>query len=262
MGIMLGGLCRCASADASGESASKPQYSFRKGESLCYGVKYRMVAHQRPSLTDEEDVSGRVWLRISEVQHSEGTRIELSARGGGQIIAGSRQIALQNSSDRRVLLMVKADGSIASVRDLSGQPTTFLTRGPEMFSAAHILLRYVAGSYVLFGLQLPAELPGPGGKWIGYYQRESVMFSSESPKQQSRIERLPVEFTFVGHRMIERRPSLVFACTTDFMDLSSVPVTFHFDPVKGQLVKSEMHAKGLGPRKVDLDMSIVLMQEQ
>ena len=209
-------LAGCQRTTAPAPSAAKaPLFLFHKGEKLTYDLG-----------AGRESSDWRVVLRVLSVRDDGTAEIDSTIAG------------------HRVIIVVKPNGQIARLQDTNGRPTTFARKPPDTKAKAAVLLDLpqmaVAGTYTLFGLQLPARLPGRGGHWTGYQKEEFI--AGLSPHFKVGIKDVSATYTYEGPRMYKGRDCLVFVGRTRAYGATS-PRRFYFDNAKGQLVGCEVQEK-------------------
>ena len=236
-----------------------PKFSFRVGEKLIYQISQHSLAHAGPSAGAGADLEGEAVLTVREVR-SDGTfEIDLTASGKGRIMTGKEVTELESEPPARIMLVVSPNGSIIELQDFAGKPTTLFAvmRTVEAFlNASNAVLTMVASTHTLFGVQVPKDLPPPGGKWSGYYKQEYIQSPDLSRVQ---LKDVAATFTFIGRQEYKGRSCLAFSTNARFMGIpEGLPTTFYFDDAKGQLVGTKLHVAKFGAQRVDVDWSTAL----
>lgn len=224
MVLLAVALAGCQRTTAPAPSAAKaPLFLFHKGEKLTYDLG-----------AGRESSDWRVVLRVLNLRDDGTAEIELV------------------TWKPRFIIAVKPDGQIIRVQDTLGKPATLLKKPSDTKTPLPVLATLdlapmsVAGTYTLFGLQLPARLPARGGRWTGRQKEEFI--AGAGPNFKAGIKDVSATYTYEGPRMYKGRDCLVFVGRTRAYGATS-PRRFYFDNAKGQLVGCEVQEKRRGAQR-------------
>jgi hypothetical protein len=251
------------------------RFTFRKGEKLTYAIDLHLSARAAAKDTSplsgksayRGDLSGEAVLETLEVKADGTAVVKLSCSGKGKMFAGSESIDYTDTPPQPLLMVVRPDGTLLEFRTPKGQKTGLMQAGGlDLLSAGATFQMYLAGSYTVFGLQLPPKTPVPGEKWTGAHQKEEYTGGGEDfdvSKMKLELKSEPIVFNLTATTKYHDVPCLTITSPTAVrFDMAGnphgVPGTWYFDAAQGRVVGFESHLKQWGTDKVDFDYTISL----
>lgn len=167
---------------------SAPRLSFRRGQVLTYQLTYHELANPDTPQESRVDATGRVKLRVMNVQADGAAQVEVTITLKEALADGSSQATASRSQSS--IITVKSNGALSAAGSLASGEGVAADLMGKLWSV-------VTGRKALFGLQLPAQLPAPGESWIeggrtyvflgprNYKGNNYLAFSYRRPAQNS-----------------------------------------------------------------------------
>ena len=227
---------------------SAPRFRFRQGQVFTYQTESR-GSQKDKSGEVQSSLKGAIVLRVLKVKGDGTADVTATVSGQGSVVWGSETIERKGGEPKEVVLTVKPDGSIAGIKTTGGARCTFMSvMEEEAMTGRGAVLVEVAGTYTLFGLNLPKQLPAVGGKWTGYQRQERMTSTDMSDLSKGRfsLKQVPIVYAYRGSKSYQGRTCLVFTYTQKDMSGRSAPHTIYFDAAEGMIVGHEMHMKETG----------------
>ena len=248
-------------------TAAPVGFTFRKGEKLTYAVDVRTSGSPAGKGTYKSDLSGEAIFETLRVRPDATAELRMTCSGKGKLVAGGESLAFKDTPSKPIVLLVQSNGAITEFRDRNGRKT-YLVKEPDwgLMNTGAMLETYLAGTYTMFGLQLPSKTPAAGGKWTGAHKTEHGSGSGEDfdfSKMKVELKSEPIVFSLAGttkyHEVAYLKISSPSAVGFDMPgNPRGVSGTWYFDAANGRVVGFETHLKQWGTDKVDFDYTISL----
>jgi len=239
--------------------AEPPRFRFKTGDVLDYEILFGFGGSNQ-SVALDMNLQGVAELAVLKVLPNGNAEIKLTTReaGGMSVSArslGDQTINMGGDDVPPVLLTVKPDGTVLSVKDAEGKPVSTWSGIKSILGGSGLVQAIVFANGTLCGLQLPKALPAAGKTWRGTYRMEipdASAFEGKSPEELAAmdmsqvevdIKQLPVTFTYQGTKQYRDRACLAIVSKPKAETAAdeAISSTLYFDAAKGQLVGLERH---------------------
>jgi len=242
-------------------------FRFQPGETLTYAVELRSRG-EAPGQggTYSAEASGRAVFETSSVRPDGTATVNMACSGSGKMTAGTESIPYGDAPMKPLVLVLRPDGTIAEFENSSGGKTYLVTGGYNMWDVGTILATYLIGSYTMFGLELPAEMPTAGKTWTGAHKNE-VLKGPDPETLKVELESEPITFELQGTRTYHEVSCLAITSPAALKfsmpgNPEHVSGTWYFDGAKGRLVGFECHLENWGTDRLDFDYTVTLVKAE